>query len=73
MKVKSESEDVQLCPTLSNARDRSLPGSAVLGIFQARVLECVPLSSPTNSQSLLKLMFIESVMLSSHLMRIISM
>ena len=41
MKVKSESEVAQLCPTLSDPIDRSLPGSSVHGIFQARVLEWV--------------------------------
>ena len=39
MKVKSESEVAQLCPTLSDPMDRSLPGSSVYGIFQAGVLE----------------------------------
>ena len=39
MKVKSESEVAQLCPTLHNPMDCSLPGSSVHGIFQARVLE----------------------------------
>ena len=39
MKVKSESEVTQLCLTLSDPMDRSLPGSCVHGIFQARVLE----------------------------------
>ena len=39
MKVKSESEVAQLCPTLSDPVDCSLPGSSVHGIFQARVLE----------------------------------
>ena len=39
MKVKSESEVAQLCLTLSDPMDRSLPGSSVHGIFQARVLE----------------------------------
>ena len=39
MKVKSESEVTQSCPTLSNLMDCSLPGSSVHGIFQARVLE----------------------------------
>ena len=39
MKVKSESEVAQLCPTLSDPMDCSLPGSPVYGIFQARVLE----------------------------------
>ena len=39
MKVKSESEAAQLCPTLRNPMDCSLPGSSLHGIFQARVLE----------------------------------
>ena len=39
MKVKSESEVAQLCPTLSDPMDCSLPGSSIHGIFQARVLE----------------------------------
>ena len=39
MKVKSESEVAQLCPTLRDPMDCSLPGSSVHGIFQARVLE----------------------------------
>ena len=39
MKVKSESEVAQLCPTLRDPMDCSFPGSPVHGIFQARVLE----------------------------------
>ena len=39
MKVKSESEVAQLCPTVSDPMDCSLPGSSIHGIFQARVLE----------------------------------
>ena len=39
MKVKSESEVSQSCPTLRDPMDCSLPGSSVHGIFQARVLE----------------------------------
>ena len=39
MKVKSESEVSQSCPTLSDPMDCSLPGSSVRGIFQARVLD----------------------------------
>ena len=39
MKVKSESEVAQSCPTLSDPMDFSLPGSSVCEIFQARVLE----------------------------------
>ena len=39
MKVKSQSEVTQSCPTLSNLIDYSLPDSSIHGIFQARVLE----------------------------------
>jgi len=39
MKVKSESEVEQSCPTLSDPMDCSLPGSSIHGIFQAGVLE----------------------------------
>ena len=39
MKVRSESEVAQSCPTLSDPMACSLPGSSVHGIFQARVLE----------------------------------
>ena len=39
MKVKSESEVAQSCPTPSDPLDCSLPGSSVHGICQARVLE----------------------------------
>ena len=39
MKVKSQSEVTQSCPTPSDPMDCSLPGSSIHGIFQARVLE----------------------------------
>ena len=39
MKLKSQSEVAQSCPTLRDTMDCSLPGSSVNGIFQARVLE----------------------------------
>jgi len=39
MKVKSESEVAQSCPTLSDPMDSSLPGSSVHGSLQARILE----------------------------------
>ena len=39
MKVKSEREVAQSCPTLCNPRDCRLPGSSVHGTLQARVLE----------------------------------
>ena len=62
MKVKSESEATQLCPTRSDSRDCSLPGSSVHGIFQARVLEwaaiafsVLPLFSSVQSLSCVRL------------------
>ena len=39
MKVKSESEVAQSCPTLGDPMDCSLTGSSAHEIFQARVLE----------------------------------
>ena len=44
MKVKSESEVAQSCPTLRDPMDCSLPGSSIHGIFQARVLEWVAIA-----------------------------
>ena len=44
MKVKSESEIAQSCPTLRDPMDYSLPGSSAHGIFQARVLEWVAIA-----------------------------
>ena len=41
MKVKSESEVTQSCPTLCDPMDCSLPGSSTHGILQSRVLEWV--------------------------------
>ena len=54
MKVKSESEDAQSYPTLSDPMDCNLPGSSVHGIFQARLLERVAiafsLKNPSQAQ-----------------------
>ena len=44
IKVKSESEVTQSCPTLSDPMDCSLPGPSVHGIFQARVMEWVAIA-----------------------------
>ena len=44
MKVNSENEVAQLCPTLRDPMDCSPPGSSVHGIFQVRVLEWVAIS-----------------------------
>ena len=46
MKVKSEREVAQLCPTLSDPMDCSPPGSSIHGIFQAEYWSGVPLPSP---------------------------
>ena len=46
MKVKSASEVAQLCPTLCDPVDCSLPGFSVHGIPQARILERVTESLP---------------------------
>ena len=53
---ESESEVSQLCPTLSDPMDCSLPGSTVHGILQARTLEWVAISfsrgsSPPRNQT----------------------
>ena len=55
MKVKSESEVAQSCPTLSDPMDCSLPGSSVHRIFQARVLEWGAIAfSETNVNMFIK-------------------
>ena len=55
MKVKSESEVAQLCLTLRDPMYRSLPGSSVHGIFQARVLEWGAIAFSSMDMSLGKL------------------
>ena len=54
MKVKTQSEVSQSCPTLSDPMDCSLPGSSVHRIFQARVLKwgAIAYSSLIQSQAL---------------------
>ena len=51
MKVKSEREVTQSCPTLGDLMGCSLPGSSVHGIFQARVLEWVAISFSETQNS----------------------
>ena len=55
MKVKSEREVAQLCTTLSDLVNCSLPGSSVHGIFQARVLEWVAIAFSVISLGLILL------------------
>ena len=47
--IKSEREVAQLCPTLCDPIDCSLPGSSARGILQARVLEWVAVSFSKRS------------------------
>ena len=49
MEVKSEREVAQLCPTLRDPMDCSLPGSSIHGIFQARELEWGAIAFSTAS------------------------
>ena len=57
MKVKSESEVAQSCPTLSDSMDCSPPGSSVHGIFQARVPKWVAIAfSEENARCFLSLL-----------------
>ena len=44
MKVKSENEVAQSCPTHSNPMNFSLPDSSIHGIFQARIQEWVAIA-----------------------------
>ena len=48
MKVKSEREVAQSCPTPRNPMDCRPPGSSVHGIFQARVLEWGAIANLVN-------------------------
>ena len=60
MKVKNESEDAQSCLTLSNTMGRTLPGSSIHGIIQARVLEWVAIAFPGSKPLLLLLLLLLS-------------
>ena len=63
MKVKSESEVTQPCPTLRDPMDCSLPGSSVHGILQARALEWVAIVFSKYSMKYSKYMYIFIVFL----------
>ena len=45
MKVKSESEVTQLCPTLSDPKDCSPPGSSIHGIFLYQTANRLPVAN----------------------------
>ena len=63
MKVKSEREVAQSCPTLSDPMDCSPPGSSIHGIFQARVLEwgAIAFPSPSSKYRLVCLLLLSHV------------
>ena len=54
MKLKSESEVAQSCPTLSDPMDCSLPGSSVHGFSRQEYWSGVPLPSPEFQLSYFK-------------------
>ena len=56
MKVKSESEVAQSCPTPSDPMDCNLPGSSVHGIFQEEYWSGLPLPSPNILMSWLQML-----------------
>ena len=58
MKVKSESEVAQSCPTLRDHMDCSLPGSSAHGIFQATLLEWVAIAFSIYYATLPQLIYI---------------
>ena len=60
MKVKSESEVAQSCPTLSDPMDRSLPGSSIHGIFQARVLEWGAIAFSVSMSNIFVISYLQS-------------
>ena len=64
MKVKSEREVTQSCPTLS--MDCSLPGSSIHGIFQARGLEWGAIAFSVPSYSSFYMFFLYSSSYSSY-------
>ena len=58
MKVKSESEVAQLCPTLSDPMDYSLPGSSVHGILKARTLEWGAIAFSVTQMSCVQMSYV---------------
>ena len=55
MRESEEREVAQSCPTLSYPMDCSLPGSAIRGIFQARVLEWGAITFSSSARRTMKI------------------
>ena len=68
MKVKSESEVAQSCPTLSDPMDYSLPRSSIHGILQARILEWGAIAFSVLWLSNIQLSICTTASLSIHLL-----
>ena len=51
----------QSCPTLCDPMDGSLPGSSVHGIFQARILEWVAISSSRGSSCISYISYVSCI------------
>ena len=66
MHMKSESEVAQLCPTLHNLTDYSLPGSSIHGIFQARVLEWGAIAFSVSDYSVVQMVKPAESLLTRH-------
>ena len=66
MKVKSESEVSQSCPTLCDPMDCSPPGSSAHGIFQARVLEWDAIAFSEQALGVINLLSLLSRWVSHH-------
>ena len=49
--ILCRAQSLQLCPTLCDPMDHSLPGSSVHGILQARILEWVAISYSMRSSN----------------------
>ena len=62
-KVKSESEVVQSCLSLSDPMDSSLPGFSVHEIFQARILEQVAIAFSMNRSLVFLILLFSSISL----------
>ena len=65
IKVKSESEVAQLCPTLSDPMHCSLPGSSVHGFSRREYWSGVPLPSPLVTLGTIKVYLILRVLKTS--------
>ena len=61
MKVKSQSEVAQLCLTVRDLMDCSLPGSSIHGIFQARVLEWGAIAFSKRSKKNIAMIYVKEV------------